>query len=136
MIDDELDRLKRIDLVRITAQGSDAVAHGREIHDRRNSGEILKEDTRRRKGDLFLLLGTARHIPAGERLDVGRLNEAPVFVAEEVLEQNLERIWQAGELGASGALERFQTEILDRPPVNIQLAARSKAVDTLRQGRP
>ena len=35
VIDDELDRLQRVDLVRVAAEPDDAVAHGGEIDDRR-----------------------------------------------------------------------------------------------------
>ena len=54
VIDDELHRLQRIDAVRIAAEPRDAVAHRREIDDRRHAGEILQQHARRRERDFPL----------------------------------------------------------------------------------
>ena len=54
VIDDELDRLQRVDLVRIAAEPRDAVAHRGEIDDRRHAGEVLQQHARRRERDLLL----------------------------------------------------------------------------------
>ena len=104
MIDDELDRLQRVDLVRIAAEPDDAVAHRREIDDRGHAGEVLQQHARRRERN-FLLRG-ALEVPARQRLDVGRLDEPAVLVAQQVLEQDLHRVRQARDFGESGGLER------------------------------
>ena len=71
VIDDELDRLQRVDRSRIAAEPDDAVAHRREIDDRGHAGEVLQQHARRREGDL-LLDACDVDVPAGERLDVVR----------------------------------------------------------------
>ena len=54
VIDDELDRLQRVDLLRVASERDDAVAHGREIDDRRHAGEVLEQHARRSEGNLLL----------------------------------------------------------------------------------
>ena len=54
VIDHELDRLQRVDPVRIAAEPRDAVAHRRQIDDRRHAGEVLQQHARRRERNLSL----------------------------------------------------------------------------------
>ena len=54
VIDDELDRLQRIDLLRIAAERDDAVAHRRQIDDAGHAGEVLQQDPRRHERDFLL----------------------------------------------------------------------------------
>ena len=54
VIDDELDRLQRVDLVRIAAERDDAVAHRGEIDDAGHAGEVLQQDARRHERDFLL----------------------------------------------------------------------------------
>ena len=92
VIDDELDGLQRVDLLRIAAEPHDAVAHRGEVDDRRHPGEILEQHARRSEGDL--LLGGGRHVPARHRRDVLGVDEAAVLAAQQVLEKNLQGIRQ------------------------------------------
>ena len=52
MIDDEIDGDEGVDLVGVCAELVDGLAHGREIHDGGDSGEILEDDTRGHEGNL------------------------------------------------------------------------------------
>ena len=106
MVDDELDRLQRVDAVGIAAEPGDAVAHGREIDHRRNAGEILEQHARRSKRDLPL--GRALHVPFRQRLDVGGLHEPAVFVAQQIFEQDFHRVRKPGDFAEPGALKRGQ----------------------------
>ena len=54
VIDDELDRLQRIHLLRIAAQRDDAIAHRRQIHHAGHASEVLQQDPRRHEGDFLL----------------------------------------------------------------------------------
>ena len=68
MVDDEIDRHQRIDLLRIAAERGHGVAHRGEIDDRRHAGEVLHQHAGRTIGDLDAgraLVGQ----PAGDRLD-------------------------------------------------------------------
>jgi hypothetical protein len=49
MIDDELDRLQRVDAIGIAAEPNHPVAHRREVDDARHAGEILEQHARRRE---------------------------------------------------------------------------------------
>ncbi len=51
MVDDQVDRHKRVDLFRVTAKASNSRPHRRQIHDSRHSGEILHDHTRRKEGN-------------------------------------------------------------------------------------
>ena len=93
VIDDELDRLQRIDLSRVAAEPQDAVAHRRQIDDGGHAGKVLQQHARGGEGNL--LLDLRRHVPAGQRLDVLRVDEPRVLPAQQVLEQDLERERQA-----------------------------------------
>ena len=62
MIDHQLGGLKRIDLAGIAAQLLDGVAHGGEVHDRGDAGEILHEHSGGGEGDfLFPLPAIGRY---------------------------------------------------------------------------
>ena len=126
MIDDELHRLQRVDAVGIPAQPRDAVAHGREIDHRGHAGEILQEHAGRREGDF--LLCRALDVPLGKHLDVGRLHEAAILMAQKIFQQNLERIRQARDFGVSGILERGQTVHLNRPVTDLQSLTCTEAI--------
>src|SRR6202008_593331 len=102
MVDDEIDRLERIDQAGIAAESGEGVAHGSEIDDSGHSGEILEQDSRGAQGNLFL--DRSPYVPAGKGADVVRFDELAVFVSEQVFEEDLEAEGEsiripAGELG-------------------------------------
>ena len=89
MIDDEIHRHQRIDLLRIAAEHLHGVAHGGEVDHRGHAGEILHQHARRPKGD-FALGGFGLE-PLCDRLDVLFGDRAAVFIAQQILKQDLER---------------------------------------------
>ena len=96
MVDDEVGRDERVHLGRVAAEVGHRVTHDREIDDRGNPGEVLEQDTGRHERDLRL--GGRARTPCQQGLDVGRLDHATAGVAEGVLEQDLDRDRQAGEV--------------------------------------
>src|SRR5690606_13625821 len=64
VVDHEIDRHERIDLFRIGAELGGGVAHGGEIDDCGNAGEILHQHARGAEGDFDLVLA-AIHEPRG-----------------------------------------------------------------------
>ncbi len=54
VIDDELDRLQRVDAIRVALQLDHGVAHRRQIDDARHAGEVLQQHARRHERDFFL----------------------------------------------------------------------------------
>ena len=92
VVDDEIDRHQRVDLLGIAAELLHRVAHRGEIDHGRHAGEILHQHARRAEGDLMLQLALLQ--PFDDRDDVVLLDRAAVLVAQQVLEQHLHRIGQ------------------------------------------
>ena len=126
VIDDQLDGLQRVHLVRIAAEPDDAIAHRREVDHAGHAGEILQQDARGHERH-FALRG-ALHVPRRERLDVGLLHEPAVFLAEQVLQQDLQRVRQAGDVGESGFLKGGETVNLKRTSAHGKGGPRVEAV--------
>ena len=70
VVDDELGGLQRVDPVGVAAKGAHGVAHGGEVDDGGDAGEVLHEDARGHIGDLARWLGGCG--PLGKELDVVR----------------------------------------------------------------
>ncbi len=90
MVNHQLRGRQWIDAVGIATQLDDGIAHCGQIDDSRHAGEILQDDAAWRERDFG-----ARHgfrIPVGERQDVVPGDVAAVFEAQQVLEQDLERV--------------------------------------------
>ena len=90
VVDHELHRHERVDALRIAAELVHGVAHGGEVHDRRNAREVLHQHPGRGVGDLTR--GLVRGHPGGEVLDVLSAHALPVLAAQEVLQQHLQRV--------------------------------------------
>ena len=88
VVDDQFDRLEGVDQARIAAQRLHGVAHGGEVDDAGDSGEILEEDAAGGEGDFFFGLRVA--VPGGEGADFFFGDVAAVFGAEKILEQDAE----------------------------------------------
>ena len=100
VVDDEVGRRERIDLLRVSAERHERLAHRGEVDDRGHAREVLQEDARGREGDL--LLGRDLRVAVREREDVLLRDRAPVLVAEQVLEKDPE-----GEGEARGLRRRL-----------------------------
>ena len=96
VVDDEVDRDQRIDLLRVAAELLHRVAHCGEVDDRRNAGEVLHQHARRAvldlAGDAPLLL------PVDHALKVLAGDGHAVLEAQEVLQQHLHREGQAADV--------------------------------------
>ncbi len=112
VVDDELDRLQRVDVLRIAAERRHAVAHRRQIDHGRDAREVLQQHPRRRERDLAL--GVLGRVPAGQGGDVVLLDVGAVLHAEEVFEQDAQRVGQPGDLREAGLLEGRQADVFDR----------------------
>ena len=107
MVDHQLHRHQRVDLGRVAAQRRQRVAHGGQVDHPGHAGEVLHEDALGGQSDLRGVL-TAQSVPVGMRppsghgLDVGGPDRQPVFVAQQVLQDHLDRIGQAAHVEAVG----------------------------------
>ena len=95
VVDDEIDRDQRIDLVGIAAERHHRIAHGGEIDDGRHAGEVLHQHARRAEGDL-VLVPAAIFDPCGDRLDVLFGDAASVLVTQQIFQHDLQRIRKSG----------------------------------------
>ena len=86
VIDDQLRGLQGIDQLGIAAQALHGIAHGGQIDDGGNAGEILHQNAAGREGDFLFRLGLA--VPGGERAHFFFRDVASVFGAEQIFEQN------------------------------------------------
>ena len=91
---------KRVDQLGIAAELDHGVAHGGEVDHRRDAGEVLHQHAGRAEGDLAVR--AALLLPVGQRLDVLAGDAAAVLVAQQVLEQHLQRIGQARNVAQFG----------------------------------
>ena len=126
VIDHELDRLQRVDLLRVAAHLGHRIAHRREVDHTRDAREILQQDARRPVRDLGVALRL--RIPVGQRLDVARGDAAAVLEADEVLEQNLQAKRQARDARMAGPFHGVDSEDRIRPVADGERVLRLEAV--------
>ncbi len=88
VVDDQLDRLERVDFPRVASQPVHRVAHGGQVDDRRHAREILQQHPAGPKRDLAVRLGLG--VPVGQGLDVVGRDCQPILIAEQVLQQDLQ----------------------------------------------
>ena len=100
------------------------VAHRGEVDDGGDAGEVLQQDARRREGDLARRLGA--RVPGGDGLDVGGRHRLAVLAAQQVLEQDPQRVGEPRDVEA--ALQRIEAEDLVAGAPDRQGGAGSEGV--------
>src|SRR5690606_5884991 len=95
VVDHQLCWLERVDLLRITPHALHRIAHRSEIDDGGHTREVLQQHARRREADLAP--PRPLRIPFRHGLDALARPGEPVLVAQEVLEQDAERVWQPAD---------------------------------------
>ena len=128
MVDDEVDRHQRVDLLRVAAERGHGVAHRGEVDHRRHAGEVLHQHAGRAVGDLDAGLALVGQ-PAGDGLDVVLGDRAAVLVAQQVLEQHLHRIGQLGDAGQAVLLGLDEVVIDVFRAAHLEGAAAIEAVE-------
>ena len=129
MVDHQFGGEQRIDFLWIAAEFAHGVAHRGEIDHRGNAGEILEQDARGHEGDFFFGGAlSARGIPAGERADVFVEDEAVVFVAQQIFEQDFQGKGQARDVADAGAFERGEVVDFEGAAADVEFGARAECV--------
>ncbi len=107
-------------------RASRRVAHRGEINNRGNASEVLEQDASGAEGDLFL--DVAFDVPPRHRFNISAFDEGIVLVAEEILEENLQREGEAVDGAAGDRPERV--EAIDGVPraADTQCGATTEAV--------
>jgi hypothetical protein len=83
VIDHQVHRHERVDRLGLATEAHDAIAHRREVDDRRHASEILHEDARGSERHLFC--GGALFRPIRDRLRILYRVSAPVLESQNVL---------------------------------------------------
>jgi len=129
VVDDEFGGEERIDFFRVAAEGADGIAHGGEIHDGWNAGEILEEDAGGHEGDFFFgCAGGGGGVPGGEGADIVGMNELAVFVAEEIFEQDFEREGEPGDVADGRALDGCEAVDIEGVGANAEGGAGAEGI--------
>jgi hypothetical protein len=97
VVDDQVDRVQRVDLLGVGAELGHGVAHGGQVDHRRHAGEVLHQHPRRAEADLVFGLALVLD-PGGHRFQVGLGDRIAVFMAQQVLQQHLHGHGQAGNV--------------------------------------
>ena len=131
VIDDQLCRCERVDLGRVPPEFCHGLAHGREVDDAGNPGEVLHDDTRR--GELDFGVGLGLGHPGAERFDLCSSDVDAVLGAQEILEQHFEAERERGGsrhpvepkhlvIGRTDGQVVLRIETVDRTHVIVSLA--------------
>ena len=86
VIDDQIDRAERVDLLRIAAQTSNCVSHGSEIDHSGHSGEILEDNSCRLEGDFNGFAG--QFLPVEDILHVLGSDLELIAVSDRTFEED------------------------------------------------
>ena len=86
VVDHEVDRLQRVDPLRISPHRLERLAHGGQVDHRRHAREVLKQHARRRECHLALLARVRP--PVRQRLDVVVRDGVAVLATQQVLQQH------------------------------------------------
>ena len=90
VVDHQVGRRQRVDLVRVAAEVADGLAHGGQVDDAGHAGEVLHHDAGGRVLDLNA--GLRLGIPVRDGLDVVLGDIAAVLVAQQVLGEDFEAV--------------------------------------------
>ncbi len=93
----EVDWKERVDALGVGAQTVDFGSQGGEIGDDGYASQVLKEDARRKKGQLTRREGARR--PRRQRMNILLGDDMPVEAAEEVLEEHADGEGQTADIG-------------------------------------
>ena len=92
VVDHQVRRGQRVDLLRVAAQFGDGLTHGGEVDDARHTGEVLHDDAGGRVLNFDARFGLG--IPLGDRLDVVLGDVAAVFITQQVFGEHLQAVGQ------------------------------------------
>ena len=112
VVDDEIARHERIDLLRIAAKALHRCAHRREVDDAWHAGEVLQHDAAWQERDLDLARGVGAKVRDVAHVLLG--HDIVVEVAQRLLEQHADREWQRAHAAEAAALENGEREVRER----------------------
>ena len=127
VVNHQLRRQERVDLLRVATHAPHSLAHRGQVHHRGHPGEVLKQHARGHECDFFLRCRVG--LPLRQRLNIFWVNEAAVFVPQEVFEQHLEREGKPRNRANPVSLEGVEAENLILLRANRQGCLRAECID-------
>ena len=125
VVDDQIDQDQRVDPLGVAAEQLDGIAHGGQIDDARDAGEVLHDDAGGHEGQIARV--GVGGLPAGQTLDVIFGDEIAIDVAQNGFEQNLDGEGQARQAGGQAQLgQAGQTVVL---VLGVELSAGAEGVE-------
>ena len=128
MIDHQIDRLQRTDLVGIASELFDRIAHHGQIRHHRHAGEILEQYARRHERDFAL---AALAVPSRQSFDLTLRHDHAVLASQHVLDHHLDRVRHPREREPV-LFERV--ELVDRVALAIDGERRTSTKTVCRHG--
>ncbi len=112
VVDHEVARHQRVDAVRIASGARHRGAHGGEIDDCGDAGEVLQQHARREERHAHAR--TRRLRPGRQREHVLLAHVQPAGIAQQPLEQDPHRVGQPLRIGGTGLIEPVDAEEIGR----------------------
>ena len=109
VVDDQMNRIKRVNGFGRTAEIDHRVAHSGQIHNGRNTGEVLHEHAGRTVSDFVSRCLWSK--PIRNSLNIFFFNGSAIFVAEKVFQKDFQRSGQFRNAFQSVLFRFFQIEI-------------------------
>ena len=109
VVDDQVGRHQRVDARRVPAEGGHRIAHGGQVDDGGHAGEVLEDDPCGHERQLDVDAGPRP--PARQGAHVGLADDAVAGVAQQVLEQDLDRDRESSEVGGAAAVEPIDDHV-------------------------
>ena len=111
VVDHEVDRHQRVDLLGVAAECLDAVAHRGEVDHGGHAGEVLHQHAGRTVGDFARVLAALVR-PFAEGADIVFDNRQAILEAQHVFEQHFQRRRQPGHVAQPSVLGRCGDRII------------------------
>ena len=125
VVDDEFGGKERIDALGIAAEFLHGFAHGGEVDDGRNAGEVLQEHAGGHESSFFL---RAVGSPLGEGANIVGMDEAAVFAAEEIFEKDTKRKGKSGDGAQTLLFQFFEAIDFEGLRTHVQSVARLEGI--------
>ena len=123
MVDDQINRVQRVDLLCVAAKGHQRVTHRGQINNSWNAGEILQQYAGRAVRNLARVLATLG-TPLCKRFDVVDGDRLAIFKAQHVFQNHFQRGRQLGEITKASGRRGRDRVIINRLIANCQRLAR------------
>lgn len=110
MVDNEIDRHKRVDLSGVTSKAVHGLSHGGKIYHCGYTCEVLEDNTGWAEGDFFVILRALN--PVKDLLDISFFDVEVVAVAHGTFEKNSDGVRKALDAGVVESGQLVIVEVL------------------------